>query len=42
MIENAVEAERKSAHMQRAIEERVAEAIGARAEEAAETDDEEE
>ena len=36
MIEAAVEAERKSQHMQRAINERLAEAIDARAEEAAE------
>ena len=36
MIENAVEAERQSQHMQRAIEERMAEAIEARAAEIAE------
>ena len=36
MIEAAVEAERKSQHMQRAINERLAEAMDARADEAAE------
>ena len=38
MIEAAVEAERKSQHMQRAINERLAEAIDARSEEAAEVE----
>jgi hypothetical protein len=36
MIENAVEAERKSQHMQRAINEKLQEAMDARSEEAAE------
>jgi chromosome segregation ATPase len=42
MIETAVEAERKSAHMQRAIRERLEEAIEARVADAAEAGDEEE